>query len=397
MGDRLRVAVIGGGLGGLAAGLALLRNGLDVTVYEQAEALGEIGAGVTVYPNSLRLLERAGLGPALAAVGATLGEGSEYYRMDGSLVGSIVTRDSSGWNGFYGMHRADLLNALAGAIPSEVVRTGHRFLSCEQDEHGARIVFANGEVATADVVVGADGIHSALREFVTESSPPVYSGSRAYRGLVSRDDVPDWRPNAHQVWMGDGKHFMVYPVRRGELLNYVAFVPTEVSTIESWSAVGNRDELVQSFSGGDPRVTNLLGKVQNCYWWGLYDRAPLKTWTNGRLILVGDAAHAMLPHLGQGANQGIEDGFALAAFLKGSRPENAPALLESFTAFRRARTDLIQAEARRNGLRFDSKYKSLDERDQEIRKTAEFRRWAYDYDVEQAANDAKAQLAGAAV
>jgi salicylate hydroxylase len=185
--------------------------------------------------------------------------------------------------------------------------------------------------------------------------------------------------------MGDGKHFMVYPVRGGRLLNYVGFVPTQNETAESWSAVGDRDELAASFAGWDPPVVSILEKVESCFWWGLYDRRPLDNWTNGRLVLLGDAAHAMLPHLGQGANQSIEDGVALAVLLAGRDPSEVPGLLPHYEAFRRVRTDVVQAEARKNGLRYDSKYGSLEQRDREINKNSkDFRRSLFDYDVEQA-------------
>jgi salicylate hydroxylase len=382
---RLRAAIVGGGIGGLAAANALHRRGIDVTVFEQADALGEVGAGVFIYPNSLRQFERMGLGEAMAAVGARVGAGSQYYRMDGTVVGPIVTTDSRGWNGMYGMHRADLLNALAAALPPNLVRTGHRCIGIEQNETAARLAFANGETAEADVVIAADGIHSPLQRYVNDPKPPEYSGSRAYRGLIARDKLPDWREEAHQVWMGDGKHFMVFPVRSGRLLNYVGFVPTTNETEESWSAIGDRDELAASFAGWDPRVTGLLEKVETCFWWGLYDRRPLASWTRGRLALLGDAAHAMLPHLGQGANQAIEDGVALAVFLEGRDPADVADMLPQYEKFRRVRTDLIQAEARQNGLRYDSKYESLEQRDREIASSAAFRRSLYDYDVESAA------------
>ena len=138
-GERIRVAIVGGGIGGLAAANALVRRGIDVTVFEQASALGEVGAGVFIYPNSLRQLERMGLGPALAAVGAKVGEGSEYYRMDGTVVGRVLTTDSSGWNGLYGMHRADLLGVFADALPAATVRTGHRCVGFEQNAEVARL------------------------------------------------------------------------------------------------------------------------------------------------------------------------------------------------------------------------------------------------------------------
>lgn len=141
----------------------------------------------------------------------------------------------------------------------------------------ARLKFANGETAEADIVIAADGIHSRLQRYVVEPKPPEYSGVRAYRGLITREKLPDWRENAHQVWMGEGEHFTVYPVRSGRLLNYVGFVPTRDETIESWSAVGDRDELAASFDGWDRRVVRLLQTVVTCYWWGLYDRIPLES------------------------------------------------------------------------------------------------------------------------
>ncbi|CAN5253857.1 FAD-dependent monooxygenase [soil metagenome] len=380
----LRAAIVGGGIGGLAAANALRFRGIDVTVFEQAERLGEVGAGVFIYPNSLRQLERMGFRDALAKVGAKVGSGSEYYRMDGTVVGPILTTDSAGWSGMYGMHRADLLNALAAALPPAAIRTGHRCTGFEQRDDVARLSFANGEVFDADVVIAADGIQSVLQKYVVDPQPPEYAGCRAYRGLIAREKIPDWRDEAHQVWMGDGKHFMVFPVRSGRLLNYVGFVPTKSETAESWSAVGDRDELAASFAGWDWRVVELLGKVESCFWWGLYDRKPLPTWTNGRLVLLGDAAHPMLPHLGQGANQAIEDGVALAKFLEGRDASEVAGILPRYEAFRRVRTDLIQAEARQNGLRYDSKYESLEQRDREIANSAAFRKSLYDYDVESA-------------
>ena len=382
---RLRAAIVGGGIGGLAAACSLSRRGIDVMVFEQAETLGEIGAGLTIFPNSLRQLERMGLGEALAAVGARIGDGSQICRADGTVVGSMVTTDSSGWNGVYGMHRADLLNTLAASLSPGTIRTGHRCIGFEQSAVVARLKFANGETAEADIVIAADGIHSVLQKYVVEPKPPEYSGVRAYRGLIPREQLPGWLEEAHQVWMGDGKHFMVYPVRSGRLLNYVGFVPTKNATTESWSAVGDRDELAASFDGWDPCVVKLLEAVETCFWWGLYDRMPLPSWTNGRLALLGDAAHAMLPHLGQGANQAIEDGVALAVLLEGRDPADVPDIVQQYEKLRRARTDLIQAEARKNGLRYDSRYADLDQRDREIKNMAAFRKSLFDYDVEQAA------------
>jgi salicylate hydroxylase len=382
----IHAAIVGGGISGLAAANALLHRGISVAVYEQSSALREVGAGVFIYPNALRQLERIGLGSAMASVGGKVGAGSEYYRMDGSVVGKILTSDSSGWNGMYGMHRADLLQVLAEALPADIIHTGHKCIGFRQDETGAELSFENGHVVRADVVIAADGINSVLQKHVVEPSAPEYAGFRAYRGVLPFDKVPGWRPEAHQVWMGDGKHFMVFPLRSGTLLNYVGFIPTHKQTAESWSAVGDRDELAASFAGWDPRVTKLLDQVETCFWWGLYDRQPLAKWVNGRLALLGDAAHPMLPHLGQGANQGIEDGTALAVLLQGVKPgDSVESVLHRYEALRRPRTSMVQSEARKNGMRYDSQYKDLAQRDREIANSATFRKSLYDYDIEKEA------------
>jgi salicylate hydroxylase len=382
---NLRAAVVGGGIGGISAACFLRQRGIEVTVFEQARALGEVGAGLTILPNGLRHLERLGLGETLAAVGAKIGDGSRYCRADGTVVGPIVTTDSAGWNGIYGMHRADLLNTLAAKLPPETIRLGHSCIGIVQDPSHARLQFVHGDNAEVDVVIAADGIHSTLQKYVVEPTPPEYSGVRAYRTLIPRERLRGWPEAVHTVWMGDGKHLIVYPVRSGRLLNCVGFVPTKNETVESWSAVGNPDELAASFDGWDSGVVQLLGAVESCYWWGLYDRRPLASWTSARLALLGDAAHAMLPHLGQDANQAIEDGVALAVLLEGREPCEIPDILLQYEKFRRARTDAVQAEARKTGLRYDSKYESLEQRDREIASAGAFRKSLYDYDVEKAA------------
>ena len=390
--SRLRAAIVGGGIGGLVTACSLHRRGIEVAVFERADELGEVGAGLSLFPNGLRHLERMGLGAALAAVGAKVGHRSRYCRADGTVVGPMLTTDSSGWNGIYGMHRADLLNVLASSLPPKLVNTGHYCTGFEQSAASACVKFADGKTVEADIVIAADGIHSTLQKYVVAPKAPEYSGVRAYRGLIPRGKLGDWPDETQQVWMGDGKHFIVYPVRGGRVLNYVGFVRSEDAMAESWSAIGDRDELASSFDGWDPYVVRLLEAVETCFWWGLYDRPPLESWTNGRLTLLGDAAHPMLPHLGQGANQTIEDGVALSVLLEGRDPAEVPNVAKQYERLRRARTDMVQAEARKNGLRYDSRYGSLEQRDREIANSAAFRRSLFDYDVESAAI---AQLDGA--
>jgi salicylate hydroxylase len=181
------------------------------------------------------------------------------------------------------------------------------------------------------------------------------------------------------MWLGKGKHFLAFPVRAGQLVNYVGFVPADQAMRESWFAPGDPDVLRQEVAGWDPRVESLLHEVRATLKWGLYDREPLPTWTAGRLTLLGDAAHPMLPHLGQGANQAIEDGMALATMLAATA--DVASALQSYERLRRERVAAVQLGARQNGLRYDSIHSDLGRRDAEIAAHAEFRKHLYAYDV----------------
>ena len=320
-----RIVIVGGGIGGLFAANALVALGLRVSVYEQASALGEIGAGVFVTPNAVRHLERVGLGPAVERWGARVGTGSHYFRQDGTPIAPVQVSDAAGRNTVFGMHRADFIGLLAAQLPDGTVHTGHRAVGFEQDDDAARVTFGNGAAAEGDVVVAADGIHSVLQAHVVPPSKPVFHGKISYRGLVARERLPDWPMDRWLMWAGPSKHFLVFPVRHGEMVNYVGFVPTDKQMQESWSSPGDPEVLRKAFDGWDPRVGRVLGQVDKTFRWALYDREPLPTWSKGRLTLLGDAAHPMLPHLGQGANQAIEDGMALATILAQADVANVPA------------------------------------------------------------------------
>jgi salicylate hydroxylase len=391
--SRLDIVIVGGGIGGLFAANALAAQGFAVAVYEQAPAIGEIGAGVFLTPNSVRHLQRIGLQPAVEKWGARVGPGSQYYRHDGVPIAPVQITDSSGWNATFGMHRADLVEMLASALPAGAIHTGHRCTGFEQYGNLARVSFANGASAEADIIIAADGIHSELRPHVFASSQPVFSGSVAYRGLVPHDRIPDWPTDRWQMWLGKGRHFLAFPVRAGKLINYVGFVPTDEQMKESWSAPGDPDVLRQAFAGWDPRIEQLLKEVQLTFRWALYDREPLPVWIRQRLCLLGDAAHPMLPHLGQGANQSIEDGMALATILARADRTTAPQALLAYERLRRERVAQVQRGARENGLRYDSAYSDLSVRDAEITAHAAFRKRLYDHDVVPDAQAAAAALA----
>ncbi len=390
--SRPSIVIVGGGIGGLFVANALVAQGLRVAVYEQAPALGEVGAGVYITPNCVRQLQRVGLGPAVEKFGAKVGGDSRYFHHDGTLIAPVQVTDSSGWNATYGMHRADLVDMLAKALPAGAVHTGHRCTGFERHGEVARVTFENGAVAEGDVVIGADGIHSVLREHVFPASRPVFSGTVAYRGVVRSELVPQWPAASWLMWLGKGKHFLTYPLRAGTLVNFVGFVPADSEMKESWSAAGDPEALRREFMGWDPRIGSLLRQVQTTFRSALYDRDPLPSWTRGRLTLLGDAAHAMLPHLGQGANQSIEDGMALATILTNTDRTTVLAALLAYERLRRERTAKVQSGARANGLRYDTFHGDINIRDAEIAAHAEFRKRLYDHDVVPEARAAALEL-----
>jgi salicylate hydroxylase len=187
-----------------------------------------------------------------------------------------------------------------------------------------------------------------------QPQPPLFSGRVAYRGVLPAANVPDLSQRDFVIWNGHGKHFLTFPVRPGQLRNYVGFVPADEEMRESWSAPGDPAMLAAEFSEWDPELGALLSHIEAPFRWGLYDRDPLPHWTLGRLTLLGDAAHPMLPHMGQGANQAIEDGMALATLLGDVDTAEAPEALLHYEQLRHDRTALIQQGSRANGLRFDS-------------------------------------------
>jgi salicylate hydroxylase len=366
----LRAVVVGGGIGGIAAAVALARAGIDVQVHEQAQQLAEVGAGVSLAPNGLRMMERLGVGEGIRRAGAR--HGSPQLRLfDGRAVHHEP--DQSGPGQMVGIHRADLLGLLAGQLPPGTVRTGHRCTGFRQDDGGATAIFADGTTATADVVIGADGIHSVLQGFVVAPAEPAFSGVVAYRGLVPA--LEDYPADTMRIWVGEGRHFVAYPVRAGLLLNYVGFVSSDTAVRESWSAPGDPAALAAHFAGWDPVIGQVIAAISgpggSGFQWGMYDRVPLPVWSSGRLTLLGDAAHPMLPHLGQGVNQALEDAVALATLLGASAgPAGVPRALAAYEGLRRDRTARVQLGSRRQGAGFDNSGSQLIDR-----------RWIYEYDA----------------
>jgi salicylate hydroxylase len=364
MGDAMpratSVAVVGGGIGGLAAALALLRAGFDARVYEQSRAVSEVGAGIQLAPNCTRVLRGLGVLPAVERV-AFAPATFEFRRWDdGRLLSRTPLGD--GIAATYGApylhaHRGDLLAVLADAVTADRIEIGRRCVGVSDDGAGAEVRFADGGSVRADVVVGADGIHSVVREALLGPQDARFTGHVAYRGLVAADRVADLSlPPACTVRLGPGAHFVHYFVAAGRLHNVVCVVEEESWTRESWTDPGDPDELRADFAGWHPVVRAIIDSLDRPLKWALFDRPPLPLWSDGAVTLLGDACHPMLPYGAQGAAQAIEDAAALAACLSGG-PSGAdgrdvPAALARYEAIRRDRATRVQEMSRVNARRF---------------------------------------------
>lgn len=390
-----RIAIVGGGMGGLTAAIALTRiAGVRVTVFEQASRLGEVGAGVTVAPNAARVLDRLGVLEKIRAVGAVPDGHGVYLDAMGNMVTDAAWEDSARQYQNIGMYRPDLIDALAGEIDPEIISLGHRLTSVEEVEGGVRVAFEHGAEEVFDAVIGADGIHSAVRRAVDQHPEPVYSGYIVYRGVVDASLLPDDWPMISQVWMGDSRHFMCYPLQQRRLFNFVAGIPSDRPLNGPWSGPAEVSELAAEFAGDgwDPRLKRFIECIEKTFWWGLFDHEPLTNWSRGAITLLGDAAHTMLPHQGQGVNQAIEDSMALATFLAAAESvADIPEAFRRYTAVRMQRTAILQHGSRRAGAMFDAQYEfaNLEKRDADIRVGRDFRRSAvFDYDAQKVAEKA---------
>lgn len=340
-----KVLVVGAGIGGLTAAAALIRQGIDVTVLEQAPQLGEVGAGLQVSPNAVKVLRGLGLETGLkdiacvpdAFCGYEWDTGEELYR---TPLGG--THERLYGAGYYQAHRADLHRLLASAVPAERVRLGARILSVSEDEAGASVTLDSGEVIDADVIIGADGIKSVVREVISASRPATYTGMTAFRGLIPAEAVPTGMIDRVAAnWQGPHGHVIHYYLRNYELINVVAVMELESWTAESWSLPVSSEEMLSLFEGWHPTIHHLLRSIAQPFRWGLYGREALQTWGRGRLTLLGDAAHPMVPFLAQGAAMAMEDGYVLAGVLARYR-DDPVAGLRAYENARRDRANAVQ-------------------------------------------------------
>ncbi len=398
--DSPRIAVVGGGIGGLAAAAFLHRAGFQLTVYEQARDLAEVGAGLVLSPNGVRLLRRLGTVDRFLSTAVAIEVGWEFRRWQNGAVLS-AEQMAGRCEALYGehsyfSHRADLLATLAAAVPPECLRLSARCVKVEPNGQGGRIHFADGSVVDADVVIGADGVHSVVRHAVTTPAPVSYSGMCAFRALVPAEQAPAFaRRPVHTLWIGPDHHLVHYPVSAGRHINIVAFAPAGDFKDESWTTRGTVAELLAEYQGWDCRLLELIGHAGTPGRWALIDRPPLERWSQGGITLLGDAAHAMFPFFAQGSVQAIEDAAALAQCLGAHR--NNPALaLQAYQHMRLPRTSRLQALSHgRKDINHLPDGPAQQARDAELAQGDALQRsgWIYGHDAEAAAREA---LAGGA-
>jgi salicylate hydroxylase len=389
----LRVAIIGAGIGGLALGLALREHGVAAEVFEQAPALAELGAAVGVGGNATRLLRRMGLLEELEAVATVPTELVYRQWRTGERIAAHPVRDGDTYlkrvgAPWLGIHRAEYQRILGTAYGSAELHLEHRLVDLVQEPDAVTLTFANGRTAQADVVVGADGVRSAVRQWVSAGDDIVYSGTSGFRGIVARDDVPALPdPEALQFWMGPDAHLLHYAIGcDAEEINLLAVVegPRSWDAADRWLTEVEPRDVLARFSGWHPAATQMVAAAAPAVRWGLFVVQPLLHWYRGRVVLLGDAAHAMLPHHGQGANTTVEDAFTLATLLAQAQPGDLEPVLASYQRLRRARTRQIAASSWATNallhLRDDDP--DLPWRDEKMRRFADDFGWIHEFDTE---------------
>jgi salicylate hydroxylase len=388
----IRVAIVGGGIGGLSAALFLRRAGFDdVAVFEQAPELREIGAGIQVAPNAGRLLRRLGLGDALAEVAVRLEGGWEFRRWaDGRILFSQPLGDAAErrfGEPYYVVHRGHLLDLLRAAVPAGWVHLDHRCTAIVEEGDTVALRFENGATARADALIGADGIHSVVHDAILAPERATFSGLSAYRALVAAAAAPEVaRRPVTTLWLGPDRHLVHYPVSAGREINLVSCNPAGNWREESWTADGRVEGLAAEFAGWDERVQELIAAVTETKQYAFYDREPLAHWTRGRVALMGDAAHPMMPFLAQGASQAIEDGAVLAGCLSEATAATVAPALARYETLRRERASKVQLASRES-----RRHHHLPDGEEQRRRDAAMagedplghNAWIYGHDVEQ--------------
>jgi salicylate hydroxylase/6-hydroxynicotinate 3-monooxygenase len=348
----LNIAIVGAGMGGLATAAALRRVGIDVTVYEQATQFARIGAGIQIGCNAMKVLRRLGLEHRLRAQSFYPRSWNNRDWRTGEIKFDMIfgeTAEAKFGAPYLLAHRGDLHAALASAVPAECIRLSHKLVGLEETRDGVRLSFANGATATADAVVGADGVHSTVRDLLFGATPVNFTGRIAYRTTY-----PAALLGAHKIgdctkWWGEDRHIVIYYVKPDRSEVYlVTSQPEPEFRIESWSAKGDVGELRKAFAGFHPEVEQVLAACPDVHKWAIVDRDALPRWHENKVTLLGDACHPMTPYMAQGAAMAIEDAAVLSRCLDGVTRDGVADASRRFEATRKARTARVQETSRKN-------------------------------------------------
>lgn len=347
----MKVLIAGGGIGGVTAALCLLETGIDVELYERTSVFAEVGAGIQISPNGVKVLAKLGLSEALDAV-AFRPEALEMRTgVTGRRIFSIPMRDEAVRRygaPYYHVHRADLMSILSSALRKRAPSAVHMDKEVQgyaQIGDQVTLTFTDNTRVQGDALIGADGIHSAVRAQMLGAMPARFTGNVAWRVVVPAVSLPkNLVPPTACVWVGPGRHAVTYYLRRGELVNFVGVVERDGWQNESWTERGEKAALAADFKGWAKPVTAVIEQAADCYRWALFDRDPLEEWCRGRVALLGDACHPMLPFLAQGAVMSIEDAWVLSRRLKTAT--DVPAALKAYETARKPRTSKVQQGAR---------------------------------------------------
>jgi 2-polyprenyl-6-methoxyphenol hydroxylase-like FAD-dependent oxidoreductase len=349
---KATLAIVGAGMGGLAAAATLRQAGFDVHVYEQAQAFERVGAGIQLMPNSMKVLRGIGVEAPLRRVAF-----QPYSHLNREFDTGRVMRELPMPEDMFGapylcMHRADLHNALLGAVPAETIHLDKKLVGLDQRGACVELRFADGTRAQGDAVVGADGVHSAVRDMIIGPDMPIHGGRIAYRSVFPSALMHGLDVGASRTkWWGPDRHIVIYYVNtaRSEVY-FVTSVPepAEWMTRESWSAKGDVTELRKAYEGFHHDVRSVLEACPDCHKWAILDRDPLPRWSDGGVVLLGDACHPMTPYMAQGAATAIEDAAVLARCVAEVEGEDMQGAFQRYEAHRKPRTSRIQAISRAN-------------------------------------------------
>jgi salicylate hydroxylase/6-hydroxynicotinate 3-monooxygenase len=349
---ELEIAIVGAGIGGLTAAAALLRVGVRVQVYEQASAFARVGAGIQQSPNAVRVLRMLGLEPQLRRLAFY----PMYWRNRDSKTGALTHHYSLGPDAeesfgapYLLLHRGDLHGAIASIVPPQLIHLNQKLVGLERVKEGVTLAFADGTHTTADALVGADGVHSLVREILFGPEKPRFTGRVAYRTTFPTGHLGELDIGDNTKWWGADRHIVVYFVKPNrEEIYFVTSTPESQFEVESWSSHGDIETLRRAYEDFHPQVRAVLAACQRVHRWALVERDPLPSWCEDRMVLLGDACHPMTPYMAQGAAMAVEDAAVLSRCLQGIETDSIPAAFRRYELTRKERASRVQLTSREN-------------------------------------------------